>query len=262
MTDRHTTADAQRAAESHALGRRLRPAIVTIDGPAASGKSTIGFALAAALDYVYFDTGVMYRAVTRAALDRSVPIADEAAVTALAAEVLIDIAPPLADAHDGRQATVLVDGRDVTWTMRAPEVDRTVSVVAAYPGVRRVLVAQQRRIADRYGSGNGERPGIVMVGRDIGTVVAPHAPAKVYMDATPEERAQRRHRELLARGKTVGYDDVLRDILRRDEIDSHRATAPLRPADDALIVDTTALTPEGVVERVLAELATIVAETD
>ena len=141
MTDRQTTADAQRAAESHALGRRLRPAIVTIDGPAASGKSTIGFALAAALDYVYFDTGVMYRAVTRAALDRSVPIADEAAVTALAAEVLIDIAPPLADAHDGRQATVLVDGRDVTWTMRAPEVDRTVSVVAAYPGVRRVLVA-------------------------------------------------------------------------------------------------------------------------
>ena len=259
MTARPTTAAAGRGAANQALGRRLHPAIVTIDGPAASGKSTIGFALAAALDYVYFDTGVMYRAVTRAALDRGVPIADEAAVTALAAEVVIDIAPPLAGADDGRQATVLVDGRDVTWTMRAPEVDRTVSVVAAYPGVRRVLVAQQRRIADHYGSGGGERPGIVMVGRDIGTVVAPHAPAKVYMDATPEERAQRRHRELLARGKTVTYDDVLRDIVRRDEIDSQRATAPLRPADDALIVDTTALTPEGVVEHVLTALADIVA---
>ena len=242
-------------AAPHTLGRRLRPAIVTIDGPAASGKSTVGFALAAALDYVYFDTGVMYRAVTRAALDRGVPIDDEAAVTALADAVVIDIAPPLADADDGRQATVLVDGRDVTWTMRAPEVDRTVSVVAAYPGVRRVLAAQQRRIADRYGSGAGERPGIVMVGRDIGTVVAPHAAAKVYMDATPEERAQRRHRELLARGKTIAYADVLRDILRRDEIDSHRATAPLRPAADALIVDTTTLTPAGVVARVLAALA-------
>jgi cytidylate kinase len=96
-----------------------------------------------------------------------------------------------------------------------------------------------------------------MVGRDIGTVVAPHATAKVYMDATPEERALRRHRELLSRGKTVAYGDVLRDIVRRDEIDSHRATAPLRPADDALIVDTTALTPEGVVDYVLAALAAV-----
>lgn len=238
-----------------ALGRRLRPAIVTIDGPAASGKSTVGFALAAALDYVYFDTGVMYRAVTRAALDRSVPIDDEAAVTALAAAVVIDLLPPLAGADDGRQATVLVDGVDVTWAVRAPEVDRTVSVVAAYPGVRRILAAQQRRIADRYGSGTGERPGIVMVGRDIGTVVAPHAAAKVYMDATPEERALRRHRELLGRGKRVPYGDVLRDIVRRDEIDSQRATAPLRPADGALIVDTTALTPEAVVAYVLDALA-------
>jgi cytidylate kinase len=221
-----------------------RPSIIAIDGPAASGKSTVGGLLAERLGYVYFDTGVMYRAVTWVALERGVPIEDEAGVTALAETIQIEVTRPTLD--DGRQYTVLVDGQDVTWQLRRPEVDRGVSPVSAYAGVRRALTAQQRRL--------GLRGDIVMVGRDIGTVVLPEADLKVYLDATVEERSRRRWRELHARGVPGEYQGVLAAMTRRDQIDSSRRVAPLRPADDAHILDTTGLDVKQVLAWVMARV--------
>ncbi|MBK8051466.1 MAG: (d)CMP kinase [Anaerolineales bacterium] len=227
------------------------PAIVAIDGPAASGKSTVGHHVADELGYLFFDTGIMYRAVTWAAIAEQVPVEDEQTVTEMARVDVIDLAAPDTASRDGRQLTVLLDGVDITWQIRTPEVDRQVSAVAAYPGVRQALTVQQRRIALRYGTGHAEKRGIVMVGRDIGTVVVPEAPVKIYMDASAEKRARRRFDELVARGKQVDYDDVLQDIRRRDALDSQRDIAPLRPADDAIVIDTTAMTPEAVARRIV-----------
>lgn len=239
------------------LGARagcLRPAIIAIDGPAGSGKSTIGFAVAGLCSFLFFDTGIMYRAVTLAALQRGVAIEDESGVTELAETVHIDLAAPGDDEEDGRQTSVLLDGNDVTWTIRTPIVDKHVSPVAAYAGVRAALTVQQRRIAQRYGRGDADMPGIVLVGRDTGTVVAPDAAVKIYMDASADERARRRHVELAGRGQVAAFENVLRDILRRDEIDSHRAVAPLRAADDAVHVDTTGMSPQAVVAAVAAAI--------
>jgi cytidylate kinase len=216
--------------------------VIAIDGPAASGKSTVGEAVAVRLGYLYFDTGAMYRAVTWLALAQGVPVSDEALVTALAEAAEIDVLPAASD--DGRQYTVLVNGEDATWAIREPAVVLNVSQVSAYPGVRAALVIQQRRLA--------ARGRIVMVGRDIGTVVLPDAPLKVYLDASVEARARRRWLEERARGGARRYEDVLEEVRRRDEIDSTRAVAPLRPAVDAVIVDSTDLTIEQVVERVTA----------
>lgn len=212
------------------------PSIIAIDGPAASGKSTIGGLLAERLGYIYLDTGVMYRAVTWAALEYGMDINDEAAITELAERVQIDVRTPTVD--DGRQYTVLCDGRDVTWAIRTPEVDRAVSPVSAYPGVRLAMTAQQRRI--------GLAGHIVMVGRDVGTVVLPEADLKIYLDASPEERARRRFLERQVRGEFADYEQVLEAMRRRDQIDSQRATAPLRPARDAIIIDSTHLNIAGV----------------
>lgn len=219
----------------------MLPSTITIDGPVASGKSTIGYLLARRLGYLYLDTGAMYRAVTWAALARGVPVEDEAAVTALAESLRIDVIPPTAD--DGRQYTVLADGEDVTWEIRRPEVDGTVSVVSAYAGVRRAMVAQQRRIA---AAGR-----VVVVGRDIGSVVLPDADLKLYLDASPQERARRRWLERRARGEDVAYEEVLAMMIRRDEIDSHRAISPLRVPEGAVVIDTTDLTVEDVLAAVL-----------
>ncbi len=220
----------------------MHPITVAIDGPAASGKSTVGALVAGRLGYLYFDTGVMYRAVTWAALERGIAIGDEAAVTALAARLRIEILPPTV--ADGRQYTILADGADITWAIRQPEVNRAVSPVSAYAGVREILVAQQRRI--------GQGGGVVMVGRDIGTVVLPEAQCKIYLDATPEERARRRLAEMQERGQPGVYEQVLADLIRRDAIDSGRAVAPLRAAHDAVYLDSTALDIEQVVARILA----------
>jgi CMP/dCMP kinase len=220
----------------------LAPTVIAIDGPAASGKSTVGKAVADRLGYLYFDTGAMYRAVTWLALAHGVAVTDEASVTALAEAAEIDVLPVVED--DGRQYTVWVNGQDATWAIREPVVAANVSQVSAYPGVRAALVAQQRRLA--------VRGRIVMVGRDIGTVVLPDAPLKVYLDASVEERARRRWLEEQARDGQRAYDDVLAALRRRDEIDSTRTVAPLRPADDAVIVDSTGLSIEQVVERIAA----------
>lgn len=229
--------------------------IIAIDGPAASGKSTLAFRLARSLGYLYFDTGLMYRAVTWLALNRMVEIKNEASVSRLAEEISIEVtAPSLAD---GRSCDVVVDGHDITWEMRKPEVDANVSTVSAYSGVRQALTLQQRRI--------GLRGRVVMAGRDIGTVVLPEADLKIYLVASAEERARRRYHEILGRSARsqanygagavpaqhpVRYEDILAKIIERDHIDSTRAIAPLKPAADAVILDSDQLDADTVFEKV------------
>jgi cytidylate kinase len=204
------------------------PTIIAIDGPAGSGKSTLAFYLAQDLGYLFFDTGVMYRAVTWAALDRKIPTKNEDEITCLAENIQIDVRTPTQ--QDGRQYDVLVDGQDVTWDIRSPNVEANVSPVSAYRGVRSAMSQQQRRI--------GLQGRVVMVGRDIGTVVLPEAGLKVYLDASMEERARRRYAEIIARGEDVTFEDILASICQRDKIDSTRVVSPLRPANDAVIINS------------------------
>jgi len=216
------------------------PSIIAIDGPAASGKTSIGKRLADELGYLFFDTGVMYRAVTWIALQRGVDVRDEGAVTRLATETPIDVAP--ASKLDGRACDVLVDGIDITWEARRPVVDANVSVVSTYPGVRHALSQQQRRI--------GQRGRVVMVGRDIGTVVLPEADLKIYLDASAEERARRRYNEIIARGEKADFNEILLKVRERDRIDSTRAVAPLRPAQDAILIDSDKMSADEVFVRI------------
>jgi CMP/dCMP kinase len=216
------------------------PDIIAIDGPAASGKSTLGRRLADSLGYLFFDTGVMYRAVTWVTLQRGVDVKDEAGVTSLAETVQIDVRPP--SKEDGRACDVLADGVDITWETRTPEVEANVSPVSAYKGVRQALASQQRRI--------GLRGRVVMVGRDIGTVVLPEAGLKIYLDASAEERAKRRYNEILNRGGKADYEQILAGVRSRDQIDSNRAFSPLRAAEDAVILDSDKLNADEVFTKV------------
>ncbi len=217
------------------------PRTVAIDGPAGAGKSTIGALVAERLGYAFLDTGAMYRAVALAALRRGIDPDDGPRLTDLARQLRIAIGPPTV--RDGRAYTVLLDGADVTWDIRSPEVDRIVSQTARVPFVRDVMVEQQRAIADR-----GR---IVMVGRDIGTIVLPNAERKVFLTASAAERARRREEELAARGEKRSRQDLLAEILRRDELDSKRVVAPLRAADDAIVVETDGLSVREALDRVL-----------
>jgi CMP/dCMP kinase len=201
---------------------------IAMDGPAASGKSTIAKLLADHFGLLFFDTGIMYRAVTLGALLENIPIMDEESVSQLAEQMEIDVAPP--SIEDGRTNDILLEGVDHTWAVRQPEVDENVSIVAAYPGVRAALTKQQRRI--------GQRGRIIMVGRDIGTVVMPEAALKIYLDASAEERARRRYEECLAREEEVSYESVLAVVKKRDQIDSERDVAPLMQAEDAILVNS------------------------
>jgi len=216
-----------------------QPSIIAIDGPAGSGKSTLGHLLAKRLGYVYFDTGVMYRAVSLAALEHGVSVDDEVSLTELAETVRIDVDAPSVD--DGRLYTVLLDGVDVTWRIRTPAVDAIVSPVSAVPGVRRALLDQQRRV--------GRRGRAIVVGRDIGTVVFPDADLKLFVDASLETRARRRHEELGQRGERITYAHVLDEMRRRDERDRTKPISPLAPAPDAIALDTTALDIDTMVDR-------------
>ena len=214
---------------------------IAIDGPAASGKSTVGKQVADALGYLFFDTGVMYRAVTWAALERNIPIEDQSALTQLAESVDIDVRPP--SRQDNRSYDVMLDGKDATWEIRRPEVDANVSQVAAYPGVRRALSAQQRRI--------GQKGHVVMVGRDIGTVVLPESDLKIYLDASVEERARRRYEELCQRGEPADLEQITQAVRKRDRFDSTRRIAPLRAAPDAVIIHSDNMSLDQVVEEIL-----------
>lgn len=213
--------------------------IIAIDGPAGSGKSTIGKLLAEYLGYLYFDTGVLYRAVTFAAIKNGIQVKDEQQVAGIARDIKLDIHP--SNSEDGYNNDVLIDGVDVTSSLHTPEVDQSVSIVAAYPQVRLALKEQQRRI--------GLNGRVVMVGRDIGSIILPEADLKIYLDASTEERAQRRYRERIARGETADYESILTSLQARDRIDSTRSVAPLTLATGAIVIDTDGLSIHEVLER-------------
>jgi cytidylate kinase len=222
------------------------PNIIAIDGPAASGKSTLAKRLAGFLNYLYFDTGVMYRAVTWIVIQRDVAFDDETSITKLAETIPIDVKP--ASKNDGRDYDVLVEGQDITWEIRQPDVEANVSVVSAYPGVRKALSAQQRRV--------GLRGKVVMVGRDIGTVVLPEAQLKIYLDASVEERARRRYEERAALGNNLSSDAILEAMRKRDQIDSTREIAPLQAASDAIVIDSDGKS----IEDVLVEMKALISK--
>jgi len=215
--------------------------MIAIDGPVASGKTSVGLALAKRLGFLFLDTGVMYRAVAWAALKFGVNIDDEIAVSRLASELKIEIHKP--SHEDGRSNDIFVNGEDVTWEIRGEKVNNSVSQVSAYREVRRVLTEQQRLF--------GKQGGVVMVGRDIGTVVLPDADIKIFLKASPEERAKRRFEEERARGNEIGYEEILENMKMRDRLDSSREVAPLVAAPDAVMIDTDGRTKEEVVEEII-----------
>lgn len=216
------------------------PAIIAIDGPAASGKSAVGKRLAERLEYLFYDTGVLYRAATFLALRDLGSVADADKVSMLTLQTHFEVLAPTV--KDGRDCTVLADLEDITPGLRRPDVEANVSPVSAMPRVRRILTAQMRKA--------GLRGQIVMVGRDVGTVIVPEAQLKIFLTASAEARAQRRFAEARARGESRSYEDILMNLQDRDRIDSTRATAPLRAADDAVRLDTTHLDLEGVVAEI------------
>ncbi|GAA3516511.1 (d)CMP kinase [Corynebacterium pilbarense] len=215
--------------------------IVAVDGPSGTGKSTMCRALAKRLDAKYVDTGAMYRVATLAVLRAGVDPADTAKVVETTADL------PLEVSDDPDSTEVLFAGEDVKAEIRGAEVTKHVSAVSAIPEVRVNLVELQRKLARESGRA-------IVEGRDIGTVVLPDAPAKVFMTASAEVRAKRRYDQDVAAGREADFDAVLADVQRRDEADSSRATSPLKPADDAVLVDTSEMTPE----EVLAALTEVV----
>ena len=217
--------------------RRRRP-VIAIDGPAGVGKSTTSRELAKRLGYTLVDTGALYRGVALAARERGISWGDEAAVVALCARVELAFAP-----QDDGIAAVLLDGKDRSRDIRTPEISSGASQVSAYPGVRRALLDIQREL--------GREGGVVLEGRDIGTVVFPDAEVKLFLTASIDERARRRAKDLQARGIPADLDELRAQLRARDEADSTRAIAPLRPAQDAVIVDSTSLDLEAVVAHVL-----------
>jgi cytidylate kinase len=220
------------------------PRTIAIDGPAGAGKSTIGALVAERLGYLFLDTGAMYRAVALAAARRAIDPDDVERLTELAKNVRIMIGPPTK--QDGRAYTVLLDGRDVTWDIRSADIDRTVSQVARVPGVRDAMVEQQRSLAGQSR--------VVMVGRDIGSVVLPAAERKVFLTASASERARRREEELASRGERRPRQELLHEILRRDQLDTERAVSPLKAAEDAIVVQTDGLSVREALDKVLAAI--------
>jgi len=216
---------------------RPRGLVVAIDGPSGAGKSTAGRAVAERLGYVFLDTGAMYRALALAALRAGVALDDAAEVARLATGLRLDLRPG---------GAVILDGEDVTATLRTQEVGAAASRVSVHPPVRRHMVARQREM--------GQAGGVVMDGRDIGTAVFPDADVKFYVDAHPRQRATRRHEELTQRGQASDLDTIEREIRARDHADSTRAESPLTRAPDAIHLDTTELGLDEVVRRMLAAI--------
>ena len=213
--------------------------VVAIDGRSGSGKSTVARAVASELGLPVLDTGAMYRAVTLAALEAGAALDDATAGAAIARASVITV----------ENGVTMLDGRDVSSEIRGPLVTGAVSIVSAHPEVREILVARQRAWVARHGGG-------VVEGRDIGTVVFPDATVKVFLVASDDERARRRHRDEMAAARAVAVEDVKAALDRRDAIDSGRAVSPLRPADDAIVIDTTNLDVDSVVAEVVARART------
>ena len=219
-----------------------RSRVIAIDGPVGAGKSTVARALAQRLGYRYVDTGAMYRSVAWQATHRGIDLNDRAAVAEVARAIEIEFVPGA-----GGQR-VVAQGTDVTEAIRSPRMSEGASIVSAYPEVREALVALQRRM----GVG-GE---VIMEGRDIGTVVLPDAEVKIYLDASLDERARRRHEELRAKGETVTFEGVREALRERDHRDSTRAHSPLRAAPDAVVIDSTTLTVAQIVAEIVQRLPT------
>ena len=216
--------------------------IVAIDGPAGSGKSTVARGVARKLGFTYLDSGAMYRAVTLLALERGLDLGDGAGLGSIAAAARLELSE-----RDEEHVRVVLDGRDVSGEIRTPQVTGASSKVAAHPEVRAAMLDKQRAV---IGEGEGEGD-FVVEGRDIGTVVVPDARVKVFLTADPDERARRRAAELARQGARAEAREVKAAIEQRDLLDSTRSTAPLRPADDAVVIDTTGLEAAEVIERVL-----------
>jgi cytidylate kinase len=219
--------------DNHSVQREIT---ITIDGTAGSGKSTTAREVAKRLGYIYLDTGAMYRAVTLAALRAEVDPDDTASLSELM---------EVTEVHIDGENRVWLNGEDITRDIRDPQVDSLVSIISAIPLVRDKLVAMQRKI--------GEKGGLVCEGRDIGTVVFPEAELKIYMDADLSERARRRRKELEEKDVYLNQQEVMESLLKRDKIDGSRSHSPLRVPQDAVVIDTSGLTVEEEIERVLEE---------
>jgi len=215
----------------------LKPQLIAIDGPVAVGKSSVGSLLARRLGYVFFDTGMMYRAFTWKVLKSGISIEDEQKLCQLANTTQFDFVP-----LQGCYLSPLIDDEDVSSKLLCPEVEAHVSLTSKIAGVRQTLIQEQRRLA--------QRGKVVMAGRDIGTVVLPWAELKIFLTASTEERARRRYKELLERGENSSLENVLADLKKRDEMDIHRTISPLKPAEDAIIIDTENFTLEQVVDKI------------
>jgi cytidylate kinase len=216
--------------------------VVTIDGPSGAGKSTISRGLAAKLHFTYLDTGAMYRAVGLALTRQGIDLADTPALRKCLDGIELTLAP-----NGDDDVRVLLNGEDVSQAIRTPEMGLIASRVSADPLVREKLTALQRQL--------GEKGGIVAEGRDMGTVVFPEAACKFFLDASAEVRARRRQNQMAEKGQSVDYQEILDQISKRDYDDSRRALAPLRPAADAIIVDSSSMGPEAVIDYMLACIA-------
>jgi len=217
----------------------LKPKLIAIDGPVAVGKSSVGSLLARRLGYVFFDTGMMYRAFTWKVLKSSIPPEDEPRLCHLASTTKFDFVP----SQEG-YLSPFIDGENVSSQLLRPEIEERVALISKVAGVRQALVSEQRKLAQRVS--------VVMAGRDIGTIVLPWAELKVFLAASAEERANRRYKELLEQGERADYTSIFAELKRRDEIDTNRTVSPLKPAADAVTIDTENLSLEQVVDKIYA----------
>jgi cytidylate kinase len=215
----------------------LKSQLIAIDGPVAVGKSSVGSLLAKKLGYVFFDTGMIYRAFTWKVLKSGISPEDRQKLRELATATKFDFVP-----SKGGVLSVFIDGEDVSSKLLCPEIEGLVALIAKVAEVRQAMVSEQRKLA--------QRGKVVMAGRDIGTVVLPWAELKIFLTASTEERARRRHRELLKRGENSSLETVLADLKKRDEMDINRTISPLKPAEDAVIINTENLSLEQVVDKI------------
>ncbi len=215
----------------------MKPRLIAIDGPVAAGKSSVGLLLAQRLGYFFLDTGTMYRAFTGKAINSGIPLEDENKLSGLAGTTRFDFVP-----NNKGRLSLLIDDRDVSAEPTQPEVDEKVATVAKVAGVRRAMVAVQRMVA--------QQGGIIMAGRDIGTVVLPQAELKVFLTASVEQRALRRYKELSQKRGKISHEIILADLKKRDEADFTRSISPLKPASDAVIIDTEKIPLEQVVDKI------------